>query len=161
MTSLLDVLKEADWRVHFTGEFKTFAERQILSDTVLRKRLLLCLFGLGTNIGMKQASTGDEEQTADDLLYVKRYFISREALRNANAKLVNATLAARLPHIWGEGSVACASDRASLPSAAKIFNQNGIYAITGAGSWCIGMLNGSHWRSTLNSNRPRLQKLPR
>jgi len=110
MTSLLDVLKEADLRVHFTREFKTLATRQVLGESVLHKRLLLCLFGLGTNIGMKQASTGDKEQTADDLLYVKRYFISRETLRNANTKLVNATLAVRLPHVWGEGSVACASD---------------------------------------------------
>src|SRR5260221_6499493 len=65
---------------------------------------------MGTNIGLKPASTGDDEQTPDDLYYVKRYFMSREALRRANAKLVNATFDIRLPHIWGEGSVACASD---------------------------------------------------
>jgi hypothetical protein len=110
MTNLLDVLKEADLRLHFTNEFKTLAERQILDNETLRKRLLLCLFGLGTNIGLKQTSAGDHEQTERDLQYVKRYFISREALRNANAKLVNATLQIRLPYIWGEGSVACASD---------------------------------------------------
>ena len=109
-THLLDILKEADWRVHFTDEFKTIGERQILDATTLRKRLLLCLFGLGTNIGLKQASTGDKEQTADDLLYIKRYFVSRDGLRNANRKLVNAILDIRLPYIWGEGSVACASD---------------------------------------------------
>ena len=71
MTSLLDVLKEADLRVHFTRDFKTLAERQILSDEVLRKRLLLCVFGLGTNIGLKQASTGDDAQTGDDLGFSK------------------------------------------------------------------------------------------
>ena len=109
-TDLLDVLKEADLRVDFTSEFKTLAERQILPPEILRKRLLLCLFGLGTNIGLRPASTGDDEQTADDLYYVKRYFISPEALRRANARLVNVTLEIRLPHIWGEGQVACASD---------------------------------------------------
>jgi len=110
MTHLLDVLKEADLRVQFTDEFNTLADRQILPAPTLRKRLLLCLFGLGTNIGLKQASAGDGEQSPDDLLYVKRYFLSKEGLRNANTRLVNATLNARLPHIWGEGSVACASD---------------------------------------------------
>ena len=100
----------SDWRVHFTDEFKTIGDRQILDAITLRKRLLLCLFGLGTNIGLKQASTGDKEQTADDLLYIKRYFVSRDGLRNANRKLVNAILDIRLPYIWGEGSVACASD---------------------------------------------------
>jgi len=109
-TNLLDVLKEADLRIHFTADFKTLAKRQSLDADTLRKRLLLCLFGMGTNIGLKPASTGDDEQTDEDLYYVKRYFISREALRNANAKLVNATFELRLPHIWGEGSVACASD---------------------------------------------------
>ena len=33
-----------------------------------------------------------------------------KTLRHANATLVNATLAVRWPHIWGEGQVACASD---------------------------------------------------
>jgi TnpA family transposase len=108
--NLLDILKEADFRVGFTQEFNTLGNRQILEPATLHKRLLLCLFGLGTNIGLKQASRGDDEQTADDLLYIKRYFLSRENLRNANIRLVNATLAARLPHIWGTGNVACASD---------------------------------------------------
>ncbi len=109
-TDLLDVLKEADLRVNFTAEFKTLAKRQSMAEATLRKRLLLCLFGLGTNIGLKPASSGDDDQTEDDLRYVKKFFLSREGLRAANALLVNATFEARQPHIWGEGSVACASD---------------------------------------------------
>lgn len=107
---LLDILKEADLHIHFTDEFKTIATRQELDPLVLRKRLLLALFGLGTNIGLKQASSGDTEQNADDLEYIKRYFINKENFRNANTKVVNATFEARQPHIWGQGSVACASD---------------------------------------------------
>jgi TnpA family transposase len=45
-----------------------------------------------------------------ELTRYRSSFISREALRAANARLVNATFEARQPHIWGEGSVACASD---------------------------------------------------
>jgi len=37
-------------------------------------------------------------------------FIQKESLQDAVARVTNATLAARQPHIWGEGSVACASD---------------------------------------------------
>lgn len=110
MVSLLDILNEADWRVGFSTEFKTFATRQVLDPINLRKRLLLCLFGLGTNTGLKQASAGDPDIAYDDLLYVKKLYISKESLRNANARLVNATFAARQPHIWGTDSVACASD---------------------------------------------------
>ena len=110
MVSLLDILNEADWRVGFGTEFKTFATRQVLDPINLRKRLLLCLFGLGTNTGLKQASAGDPDISYDDLLHVKKFYISKEALRNANIRLVNATFTARQPHIWGTDSVACASD---------------------------------------------------
>ncbi|MGA7981297.1 MAG: DUF4158 domain-containing protein, partial [Chromatiaceae bacterium] len=48
MTSLLDVLKETDLRVDFTGAFKTLASREALPREVLQRRLLLCLYGLGT-----------------------------------------------------------------------------------------------------------------
>src|SRR5712691_6439458 len=49
MTSLLDILKETDLRVDFTGHFKSSASREILDRETLRKRLLLVLYGLGTN----------------------------------------------------------------------------------------------------------------
>ncbi len=48
--------------------------------------------------------------TYKDLLYVRRRFITRDALREAIASLVNATLRARHPAIWGEGTTACAAD---------------------------------------------------
>jgi len=46
MTSLLDVLKEADLRTGFSKTFKTLASRQELDAQILQRRLLLCLFGL-------------------------------------------------------------------------------------------------------------------
>jgi len=52
-TGLLDVLKEADLRVGFTDLFVTSATREILDRDTLRRRLLLCLYGLGTNAGLK------------------------------------------------------------------------------------------------------------
>jgi len=110
MTSLLDVLKEADLRTGFTGEFRTLASRQELSPQTLQRRLLLCLFGLGTNMGIKQVCQSNGEESYEELLHVRRYFISKQALRSANARLVNATFEVRQPAIWGEGNVACASD---------------------------------------------------
>lgn len=110
MTSLLDVLKEADLRTGFSGSFKTLASRQELDDQILQRRLLLCLFGLGTNTGIKQISQSNGRDNYDELLHVRRYFIAKQALRGANAHLVNATFAIRQPALWGEGNVACASD---------------------------------------------------
>ena len=110
MTNLLDILKEADLRADFTRHFTSVAAREALDRTTLQKRLLLCLYGLGTNTGLKRVATADPGSTDQDLRYVRRRFIHKEQLRNAIAHVVDATFAARLPRIWGEGTTACASD---------------------------------------------------
>jgi TnpA family transposase len=110
MTSLLDVLKETDLRVGFTDAFKTLASREVMSRETLQQRLLLCLYGLGTNTGLKRMAASNREVSYSDLLYVGRRFIEKSALREAIRRVVNASFAARLTHIWGEGTTACASD---------------------------------------------------
>jgi hypothetical protein len=54
MTSLLDVLKETDLRVGFTEAFKSLGTREVLERHTVQQRLLLCLYGLGTNTGLKR-----------------------------------------------------------------------------------------------------------
>lgn len=110
MVSLLDMLKETDLRIGFSREFKSAASREALDPNTLQKRLLLCLYGLGTNTGLKQVSMGDHGESYDGLRYVYERYINRTSLRNAIGQVVNATLEARQPHIWGEGSMACAAD---------------------------------------------------
>jgi TnpA family transposase len=110
MTSLLDVLKEADLRVGFSHIFRGLASREILDRSTLQQRLRLCLYGLGTNAGLKRMLTGDMTLSYRELLYVRRRFIQQVALRAAIAQVVNATFAVRRPDIWGEGTTACASD---------------------------------------------------
>ena len=110
MTNLLDVLKEADLRVSFTDQFKGLGNREILSRDVLQRRLLLCLFGLGTNTGLKRVLSAEQDITYNELLHVKRRYIHKEALRSAIAEVVNATFRVRQQSIWGDGTTACASD---------------------------------------------------
>jgi hypothetical protein len=110
MTSLLDILKETDLRVDFTAAFTSVASREALDRGTLQKRLLLCLYGLGTNTGLKRISGGDHGESYRDLLYVRRRFIQKEQLRRAIAAVANAIFRSRLAHIWGEGTTACASD---------------------------------------------------
>jgi TnpA family transposase len=110
MTSLLDVLKETDLRVGITDAFKTLASREVIERESLQQRLLLCLYGLGTNAGLKRMAASNREVSYSDLYYVRRRFIEKSALREAIRRVVNATFAARLDHIWGEGTTACASD---------------------------------------------------
>lgn len=110
MTSLLDVLKETDLRVGFTEVFHSVASREVLDRTALQPRLLRCLYGLGTNTGLKRVLAGDSTLNYADLLYVRRRYIQTTALREAIVRVANATLAIRRPEIWGEGTTACASD---------------------------------------------------
>jgi len=110
MTPLLDMLKETDLRVGFTDVFTSPTGREHLERDVLQRRLLLCLFGLGTNTGLKRISATGQGDAYKDLLYVRRRFLTIAQLRAAIARVVNATFAARMPQIWGEGTTACASD---------------------------------------------------
>jgi hypothetical protein len=51
MIRLLDILKETDLRIRFTGQFKSSASREQLDRAAIQRRLLLCLYGLGTTRG--------------------------------------------------------------------------------------------------------------
>jgi TnpA family transposase len=107
---LLDVLKDSDFLAEFTTEFTSVATREVIDRDTLRRRLLLCLFALGTNMGIKAiVTTGERGETEATLRHVRRHFITRDNLRRAIATLVNATFAARDPSWWGTGT-ACASD---------------------------------------------------
>lgn len=114
MTSLLDILKETDLRVDFTRHFGGIGNREILSRRILQKRHLLCLYGLGTNIGLKQVSsmthaTGLGEKYTD-LRYIYQRYLHRDSLREAIRAVVNDTFRIRNSSIWGEGTTAVASD---------------------------------------------------
>ena len=109
-TSLLDILKETDLRVNFTRNFKSMGTREIIDKETLQKRLLLCLYGMGTNTGLKRINTGINGENYQDLLYVRRRYIHKEQLRSAIAEVINSIFEIRLPQIWGEGTTTCASD---------------------------------------------------
>lgn len=103
---LLDVLKDAD----FLTDFTSVASRESLDRDTLRRRLLLDLFALGTNMGIRAiVNTGEHSESEAALRHVRRHFITRDNLRRATTKLVNDTFAARDPNWWGTGT-SCASD---------------------------------------------------
>ena len=110
MTSLLDVFKEADLRIRFTDVFRSATAWENLDREIIQERLLLTLYGLGSNAGIKRMSAGQGRTTYKDLLYVRRRYITKDQLRAAIREVVNATLHERSPRIWGEGTTACASD---------------------------------------------------
>ena len=110
MTSLLDMVKETDLRLGFTGALKSPTAYETMDRSVLQPRLLLCLHGIGTNAGLQRMAGLDSGTTARDLAYVRRRYISVDAMRRAVAIVADGTLRARNPAIWGSGTTACASD---------------------------------------------------
>jgi hypothetical protein len=56
---LLDFLKESDHLTAFTDAFATVATRENTPRAVIRKRLLLVLYALGTNVGIKRVADAD------------------------------------------------------------------------------------------------------
>jgi len=110
MTNLLDMLKETDFRSSFTDHFRSVASREAMDRDTLQKRLLLCLYSLGTNLGIHRVGSGDLGEKYRDLLYVKHRFLQKDQLRAATAHVVNEIFQARQPHIWGDATTTCASD---------------------------------------------------
>lgn len=110
MTSLLDILKEADLRIGFTEHFRTQRSGERLNRDELQKRSLLCLYGLGTNTGLKRISASRHGVSYKELLHVRKAYIYKSALREAIAQVVNAIFETRNPCLWGEGTTSCASD---------------------------------------------------
>jgi Tn3 transposase DDE domain-containing protein len=108
--SLLDMLKETALRTGFPDVLTPVASRERLPRDVLHRRLLLCLYGLGTNTGFKRLPSADPGTTYSDLRYARSRYIHKEQLRNAIAHVASAIFAIRRAEIWGEGTTACASD---------------------------------------------------
>jgi hypothetical protein len=117
---LLDILKEADFDTRFTEEFTSVASREITDRAVLRRRLLLVLFGLGTNVGIRHVAGGEGGESEAMLRRVRRLFVNRDNLRRAVTRLVNATFAVRDEALWGQGR-ACASDSKKFGSWSSNF----------------------------------------
>jgi TnpA family transposase len=107
MTALLEIFKEADMRINFTEKFRSSAARENLDPVILRQRLLLCLYALGTNTGYKRMGN---EASSEALRHIRRRYVTKENLRAAIGLVVNAIFDIRSPRIWGEGTTACASD---------------------------------------------------
>ncbi|MEU6797540.1 hypothetical protein ABZ907_38105 [Nonomuraea wenchangensis] len=61
MIDLLDLIKNVDHATTFTGEFTSVASRPVTDAKVLRRRLLLCAFRLGTNMGIRRDPHGGQQ----------------------------------------------------------------------------------------------------
>lgn len=116
-TSLLDILKETDLFVDLLGAFTPSGSRDGLDKDTLRKRLLLCILGYGTNTGLKNISTGNEECNYHELKHVKLRYFDPSNLREAIRRVINQLFTIRSTQIWGACTTAVASDSTLFEAA--------------------------------------------
>lgn len=112
--SLIDILKEADLRIGFSKHFQTVASKEVIGQEQLLKRLLLCLYAIGSNTGLKRISAANDDSNYSDLRYIKRRFINEANVRNSITSVVNAIFSVKDLKIWGEATIGCASDSTQL-----------------------------------------------
>ena len=111
---LIDILKESDLRINFTKELETVGKSSSILSSDLQKRLLLCIFGIGSNTGLKRISIANEEVNYSDLRYVKKRYINSTNIRNAIRRVVNNVLRIRNPDLWGHATTTVACDSTHL-----------------------------------------------
>ncbi len=108
---LLDILKEVDFREGITECFNSVGNREILDRETIHKRLLLCLFGIGTNTGLKRVGAASKGVVSfEELRHVRNFFLNKDDLREAISKVVDGMFRIRNPEIWGVATTACGSD---------------------------------------------------
>ena len=114
--NLIDILKECDLLINFTEQMGTITRSSKICPEALRKRLLLCLYGIGSNTGLKRISIANGDVSFSDLRYVKNRFINKVNIRNAIRSVVDSVLAIRDPEVWGEATTSVACDSTQISS---------------------------------------------
>ncbi|WP_438388905.1 Tn3 family transposase [Actinopolyspora saharensis] len=61
----------------------------------MAEKLILCIFGYGTNIGLRSIAGGEHGHTEDELRYVRRRYLSAAGARSFAAAIANATFTTR------------------------------------------------------------------
>jgi len=109
-TNLLDILKEVEIREDFTSAFESVASKEVMSKSELQYRLILCIFALATNTGLKRISSNIPNVSYDELKYVQKRFINKSNLRGAIIKIINGNLNIRDKELFSDITISLAAD---------------------------------------------------
>lgn len=107
---LVDMLKETVLRTGCLATVTSRAGRTGISSEVLAERLVLAIYGYGTNTGLRAVAAGRHPHSEEDLRYVRRRYLNPDAAREIAVAIADATFHARHDAVWGAGSTTVASD---------------------------------------------------
>jgi len=109
-THLIDVLKEVELSLNLTKNFISYGDKIYLTPQEISERLLLAIYGFGTNVGLKPMYAGNSHITEPQLRHIKNYFLTADNLKTALNKIANSLFKIRFKEVWGETPIAVASD---------------------------------------------------
>ncbi len=107
---LIDILKEALLRTGVLDQVASAAGGGSLKPEVLAERLMLAIYGYGTNTGIRAVIPAGGAHTEEDVRYVRRRYLTPTVAQALAVGIANATFAARDQGLWGSASTAVASD---------------------------------------------------
>ncbi|NUP03671.1 MAG: Tn3 family transposase [Nonomuraea sp.] len=113
---LIDMLKEAVLRTGCLNSVTSVAGTSSLKPEVLAERLMLAIYGYGTNTGIRAVASGGHAHSEDDIRYVRRRYLTPQIA----ADIANATFTARDVELWGEGTTTVTSDSTHV----RAYDQN-------------------------------------
>ena len=96
--------------VDFIRDFVPSGPKEGLSQSDIRKRLLLAILGYGTNTGLKSMSIGNADVSYQDLKTIKLRYFDPDNFRQAIRKIINQLMEIRLSDIWMGYTTSVASD---------------------------------------------------
>src|SRR5574338_1512910 len=91
---LIDILKETVLRTGCLHAVTSVADHGTLPESVLAERLLLAIYGYGTNTGIRAVAGGAHGHDEDEIRYTRRRYLTVEAGRRIAIEIANATFAA-------------------------------------------------------------------
>ncbi|NUR59492.1 MAG: Tn3 family transposase [Catenulispora sp.] len=96
---LIDMLKEAVLRTGFLNAVTSAAGTSSLKPEILAERLMLAIYGYGTNTGIRAVASGGHAHSEDDIRYVRRRYLTPQIATG----IANATFTARDVETVGRG----------------------------------------------------------
>nr|WP_255357040.1 DUF4158 domain-containing protein [Pseudonocardia sp. EC080625-04] len=88
---LVDVLKETVLRTGCLAAVTARVGRTGISPEVLAERLVLCIYGYGTNTGLRAVAAGRHAHSEEDLRYVRRRYLGLDAAREIAVAIADST----------------------------------------------------------------------